>query len=106
MPEVLFRGETIRTADSLPPWALVEFGNAMGDEDIQITSPQGIRTLFELFEVLVVEDDWSRFRKAARRASEGELVEFIQNVTIALRGNKTTPSAPAEPTPAASINWG
>ena len=94
MPAVAFRGETINTAESIPPWALVEFG-AVASDEVEISSPRGMKTLFDLFEVLIVPEDWERFRGLAKRASEDEFVGFI---TEAAKGLKQAKSDAAPPT--------
>jgi hypothetical protein len=99
VPAVMFRGESINTAESIPPWALVEFG-AVASDDVEVSSPRGMKTLFDLFEVLVVSEDWERFRSVAKRASEDEFIAFITDAAKGLKpaksGRSTSASNPVD----------
>lgn len=69
--------------------------------DVDSDTDEGMRALLEFFRALVVDDDWSRFRRTClRHRLKGEtLLPVIRGLMPALAGRPTTPSSSSDGLP-------
>ena len=103
--EVVFFGETIRLADSVSEWALMEFAEAA--ETVDDASLAGMAAVMRLLKVSVLPADWSKFRDLARAnsASVEDCMPVVVEVFTAETGRPTVrPSDSSDGPPATSTN--
>ena len=103
--EVAFFGETIRLADSVSEWALMEFAEAA--EQVDDASLAGMAAVMRLLKESVLAEDWGKFRDLARtnKASIEDCMPVVVAVFTAETGRPTVrPSDSSDGPPATSTS--
>lgn len=86
-----FHGQTFTVADQLSQMALMDFGR-IAVTDVDANAIEGLAALHDVYESLLTEEDWPRFKALAKkeRVSGDELNELLRLLMEAMSGRPTS----------------